>query len=124
WVDRARDPSGDILISSSEDGGLSFGSPVRVNADPGFAGQEYHDMAILPGGDVALVWLDERDAPDSKPNQKQLYAAASRDGGRSFGTNMKLTDSPEGVCPCCRPGLSASARGSLHVIYRDRVGGD
>jgi len=125
WVDRGRDPSGDILLASSEDGGLSFGPPVRVNADTGLAGQEYHDIAVLPGGDgVAIVWLDERDAPESKPNQKQLYAAVSRDGGRSFGANLELTESSEGVCPCCRPGLSASARGSLHVVYRDRVGGD
>ena len=124
WVDRGRDPSGDILVASSEDGGLSFGPPVRVNADAGLAGQEYHDIAALPGGAVTIVWLDERDAPASTPNRKQVYAAVSRDGGRSFGANRKLTDSPEGVCPCCRPGLSASARGSFHVVYRDRAGDD
>ena len=121
WVDRQRDPSGDILLSVSDDGGLTFSPAICVNDDPGLAGQEYQDITVLTDGTVALSWLDERDAADDNKNQKQLYFVSSTDGGRSFGPNLALTSSPQGVCPCCRPGLVAFPSGSLHVVYRDRV---
>ncbi|MBI4600863.1 MAG: hypothetical protein HY721_02780 [Planctomycetes bacterium] len=123
WVDRGRDPAGDILVAVSDDGGRSFRAPTRANADAGFAGQEYQDIAVLPDGSVALAWLDERDAgPDDR--NRQVRFALSRDGGTTFGLDEPLTVSPGGVCPCCRPGLAAAADGSLHVAYRDREGAD
>jgi hypothetical protein len=123
WVDRQHDAAGDIYVATSKDGGKTFSSPKRVNDDSSRGtGQEYHDIVTTPKGDLAVVWLDERDASNNEANQKQLYLAISRDGGASFSDNKRLTDSPEGVCPCCRPGIVASPDGSLHVIYRDRVG--
>ena len=123
WVDRQYDATGDIYVSTSRDGGKTFSSPTRVNDDAGNpAAQEYHDIVATPDGRLAVVWLDERDAPRGETNQKQLYFAISADGGASFSDNQRLTNSPEGVCPCCRPGIVAGRDGALHVIYRDRVG--
>jgi len=127
WVDRAADVSGDIVVARSSDGGRTFGSPVKVNDDTSSAGQEYHDLVVLPDDTLAVVWLDERDAAPGYPNQKQVYFARSFDGGRSFEENRRLTDSPHGVCPCCRPSLAtgpASENATLHVVYRDRLGED
>lgn len=121
WVDRGRDPAGDVLLSTSDDGGRTFSVAVRVNDDAGFVGQEYQDITALSDGTVAISWLDERDATLENKNQKQVYFATSTDGGRSFGANLALTSSPEGVCPCCRPGLAKLPSGSVHVVYRDRV---
>ncbi len=121
WVDRERDPAGDILLATSMDAGRTFSTPRRVNNDSGSeTGQEYHDVAVTPDGTVFVVWLDERDAPADYENQKQLYVSVSRDGGRSFSVDRALTSSPRGVCPCCRPTLATSSDGSVHVIYRDR----
>jgi len=121
WVDRGRDPAGDILVSVSDDGGRTFSPAARVNDDLGPAGQEYQDITVLPDETVVISWLDERDATRENKNQKQLYLAFSKDAGRSFGPNLALTSSPQGVCPCCRPGLAGLPSGSLHVVYRDRV---
>ncbi|HUP20261.1 MAG TPA: sialidase family protein [Gemmatimonadota bacterium] len=121
WVDRARDPAGDIVVSLSTDAGRSFSPPVRVNDDSGAAGQEYQDMTALPGGGVAIVWLDEREADPGSPNEKQVYFTTSADC-RVFEPNEAVTSTPGGVCTCCRPGIAAGADGSLHVVYRDRDG--
>ncbi len=123
WVDRARDPWGDIVVSVFDGRGEVFSPPQRVNDDAGTGtGQEYHDIAFTPDGSLCLVWLDERDAPADRENTKQLYFVSSPDGGRTFAPSEALTASPGGVCPCCRPTLVAGEDGSLHVIYRDRVG--
>ena len=123
WGDRGRDPNGDVVVARSTDGGRSFTDPVRVNDDPtNEVGQEYHDIAISPDGTIWVAWLDERDAPESYVNQKQLYLACSRDGGQTFEKNRKLTTGARGVCPCCRPSLATSADGSIHVVFRDREG--
>jgi thiamine biosynthesis lipoprotein ApbE len=124
WVDRGRDPAGDIVMARSEDGGRSFSIPARVNDDPPGAGQEYQDVAVSPDGTVLVVWLDERGAPEGSPNEKQVWYAVSGDGGRTFGPNRSVTSSPGGVCPCCRPAAAASAAGSLHILFRDRAGED
>lgn len=122
WVDRDRDPTGDILFSRSPNGGRSFGEPARVNDDESaMTGQEYHGVAVASDGAIGVVWLDERDAPPTYPNQKQVYFSSSSDGGRTFSKNRALTSSDRGVCPCCRPSISAGDDGALHVIYRDRV---
>ncbi len=122
WVDRASDPSGDILVAASDDGGRTFADPVRVNDDTGRAGQEYQDIGVLPDRTVVLAWLDERDAAPGNENQKQVYFASSADGGRTFARNFPLTSSPHGVCPCCRPRVAASPGGAVHVVFRDRAG--
>ena len=122
WVDRMRDPAGDILVSVSEDEGLSFSVPTRVNDDYGTeTAQEYHDIASNGEGGFIVVWLDERDAPEADRNRKQVYVSFSCDGGLSFSKNRALTASAHGVCPCCRPSI-ARGGGATHVVYRDRTG--
>jgi len=123
WGDRGADDAGDVVLSVSHDGGETFSAPVTVNDDgePG-RGQEYQDVAIGKNGEIHVVWLDERDAPRSHRNRKQLYFATSTDGGRTFGANVALTGSTHGVCPCCRPSIVVGEDGSTHVVYRDREG--
>jgi len=120
WIDRSRDASGDVVLAYSDDDGKSFSSPTYVNDDRASAGQEYHDVAALPDGSVIVAWLDERDASSDDPNRKQVYTARSRDGGLSFERNRQVTESPGGVCPCCRPSLSVHPDGTAHLVYRDR----
>ncbi len=122
WVDRALDPAGDIVVAASDDGGRTFHPPVRVNDDRGEAGQEYQDIAVLPDGQVALAWLDERDSDAGYQNRKQIYFSTSKDGCRTFERSRALTASKDGVCTCCRPALASRRDGALHVVYRDRVG--
>lgn len=122
WVDRARDSAGDVFVAVSADGGKTFTPPARANDDaPVNVGQEYHDITPTKDGGLATVWLDERDAPAGEENRKQLYLAVSKDG-KDFSSNERLTNSDNGVCPCCRPQIVSGEDGSLHVIYRDRVG--
>jgi hypothetical protein len=123
WIDRGTDAAGDVMISVSDDGGTTFSSPCTVNDDDKLGrGQEYQDIAIGKDGEIYVVWLDERDAPESYRNQKQLYLATSTDGGRTFDANVALSRSPSGVCPCCRPSVTVGDDGSAHVVYRDREG--
>ena len=121
WVDRGRDPAGDIVLAYSDDDGETFRGPVRVSDGEESCGQEYHDLALLPDGEVVAVWLDERDAPDGQVGRKEVYAARSRDGGASFEASRRVTRTSSRVCPCCRPSLAVTKDGSLHVAFRLRV---
>ncbi|MEM7233195.1 MAG: sialidase family protein [Planctomycetota bacterium] len=123
WVDRSLDDEGDIFFSRSLDGGTTFSKPSIVNDDGHHAGQEYCDITVRDDGSVAIVWLDERDAPSEEENRKQVYLAVSSDRGKSFSKNLALSDHPQGACPCCRPGISSSAGNGAVVVYRKRVPG-
>jgi hypothetical protein len=80
WVEDA-DAEGrgtDVALSHSDDGGLTWSSPVRVNQDDGPADQLLADVAVSPEGVVAVSFLDRRHDPAN--SEYHAYLAASRDG--------------------------------------------
>jgi hypothetical protein len=67
---------------------------------------------------VHVVWLDLRD------DRMKVYTAASRDGGKNWGTNRLAYESPDGtVCECCQPSVAADDRGTVAVMWRNLLGG-
>ncbi|HEY9401498.1 MAG TPA: sialidase family protein [Pyrinomonadaceae bacterium] len=73
-----------VLFRYSTDLGRTWSEPLRLGGDP----VQRRD-ALLPSvtadphtGDVIVAWLDRRDDPNNA--LARLYAARSRDGGRTF----------------------------------------
>jgi hypothetical protein len=84
----------DVFLSSSNDKGKHWTSPVRVNNDPIHDGAEqfFQWLAVDPvDGSVNVVFYDRRRDPQ---NRKQIVVLArSSDGGRSF-NNYAWTEDP------------------------------
>lgn len=63
WIAWHDDRNGrsDVFISKSEDGGLTWGEPTRLDADAaGTAISRYPRIALGKNGTVAVVWEDDR----------------------------------------------------------------
>ena len=112
--------TGDVYAAISHDGGLTFGTPVRVNAIAGEArisGEIAPRVTITPeAGDpvIAISWNAKHDAT-------LIKTARSRDGGKTFVEEMNLQTKG---APGDR-GWQAStldARGTLHTIWLDHRG--
>jgi len=67
----------------------SFGANVAVS--PAAGGRQRHPRIAADSGHALVVWDDTRES--STP---QIYLAVSRDGGRSFGPAVKVSDRPPG----------------------------
>ena len=75
----------DVYVSTSRDGGRTFGAPIRVNRTPGDAnvgGEQPPRVTLVPrdGRDpsIVIVWTTK------DPAGTRLVSARSNDGGRSF----------------------------------------
>jgi hypothetical protein len=81
----------DTLVRYSDDDGLSWSGPVRVNDDLSGRSQFLPRIAVDPSsGIVGVSWYDARN--DSANEHVQVFAAVSGDGGESFGANVRVSD--------------------------------
>ena len=84
-------PDTDIFVRYSDNHGVTWSAPVRVNDDTGTNSQflPWLDVDQLSGM-VALIWYDARNDPDNK--KVEAYVAVSGDGGATFSSNVKISD--------------------------------
>jgi hypothetical protein len=66
WFDN-RHGRNDVFVARSPDGGATWGSAVRIDADsPGIAESRHPSLAVSPGGaEAAVVWEDDRNGPEA-----------------------------------------------------------
>lgn len=95
-----------------------WSTPVRLNARPETAKEGLMALAA-DGPNVFAVWLNVKD-----PKGQALHGIASRDGGKTWGGNMTVYDSPDkSICECCKP--SVAIKGSeVFIMYRNWLGGN
>ena len=84
----------DVELWTSSDGGKSFGDPVRVNDTPEGDGKAQYlpRVDVAPGGRLDVVYFDRRNDPENAKNEVSLQS--SFDHGRTFTTQIVLTDQP------------------------------
>ena len=90
----------DVMVQHSDDDGVTWSAPVRVNDDSGATSQFDPKIAIdQTTGNVAVAWYDCRnDTGGGKPgdtngipnDDAMIYAAVSTDGGATFGPNIRV----------------------------------
>jgi hypothetical protein len=94
----APDPTGtpndtNIYLRYSDDSGLSWTNPRRVNDDQTQNSQFHASIAIDQStGDVGLSWYDARE--DVADQATQVFAAVSGDGGVNFSSNVVVSAGP------------------------------
>ncbi|MFQ5463358.1 MAG: hypothetical protein ACE5E5_12130 [Phycisphaerae bacterium] len=89
------DPPGpdplDVMFTRSEDGGLTWSSPVRVNDDPtdSHAWQWFGTMSVAPNGRIDVIWNDTRRLGNERLSE--LYYSFSVDQGTTWYANRPLS---------------------------------
>jgi len=104
--------SGLVYYSQSFDGGKTWSRVRNLTSDTGSFDQRYFDMALLPSGEAAIVWLDNR--KQLKEEGSGLYYAVTR--GRNGFEEERLISQP--CCQCCRTDLYVDKNKNIHVLYR------
>lgn len=104
--------SGLVYYSQSFDNGSTWTAPKPLVTDTASYDQRYFDVALLPNGEAAVIWLDNRKTTDKEGSS--LYYA-STNGKNGFENEKKIT---EGCCQCCRTDLFIDSKAGIHVLYR------
>ncbi|MEX2243983.1 MAG: sialidase family protein [Fimbriimonadaceae bacterium] len=87
----------DVFFARSEDGGMTWSAPVRVNDDPQGSNrwQWFGTMSVAPNGRIDAVWNDTRSSLVT--NLCQTYSSYSLDGGRTWSKNVSMTPTWDSV---------------------------
>lgn len=106
--------AGSILYTQSFDGGETWTEEAFLHSDTSRnVGRGYFDLAALPDGEVAAVWLDGRYGKASPGSALFFAKTAGRDG---FGSDKDIGES---TCECCRTDLYVDEENRTHIVYRD-----
>jgi hypothetical protein len=104
--------SGLVSYSQSFDNGATWSHPKPLVSDTAGYDQRYYDVALLPNGEAAIIWLDNRTISDKEGSSLYYATTNGRDG---FTGERRIT---EGCCQCCRTALFIDSKAGIHVLYR------
>ena len=118
----AKPYTGMIRMLRSSDGGQTFSGPFTVHADRQVITHRFESIAFDAQGVLHTLWIDKRDLEAApKAGKKSSYTGAaiyrneSRDGGATFGPDIRLADHS---CECCRIALAPGRDGTLRAMWR------
>lgn len=84
----------DIFVASTNNGGITWNAPVRVNDDP-IGNGKAQDMvwASYSDSDLVICWRDRRNGAGTGFYQpSDAYCAISHDNGTTFQNNLRLSN--------------------------------
>jgi hypothetical protein len=106
----------------SKDGGATWAPTAHLNSAANSAREGLHAVAGDGRGLVFAVWLDDRNGG------KELWGAASRDGGATWEADHLVARSSDGhICECCHPSVAVlpgrNGPAQVAVMWRNWEGG-
>ena len=115
WED-TRLCTGQIMVARTDDGGASFGAPVRVA--PWDRPQHAPSLAVSPDGTLAVAWREVLGE-----GRGEIRVAVSRDRGDTWAHRVRVD--PEHSVDAHVPSLAADAEtGALHLAFVDSRDGN
>jgi hypothetical protein len=108
--------SGLVFYTQSFDEGKTWTSAKTLTSDTASYDQRYYDVALLPNGEAAIIWLDNRRTVGEEGSA--LYFASTN--GKNGFEAEKLISQP--CCPCCRTDLYVDKKGGIHALFRGILG--
>lgn len=109
-----RDGNWEMYYKRSSDGGISWGSDVRLTNEPA---ESKHPSMIVSGQTVHVVWDDMRDRTNNL-NNIEIYYKRSTDGGISWEPDARLTNDTN---YSTEPSISLSGQ-TVHIVWTDNRG--
>ena len=107
--------SGLVFYSQSFDNGQTWSKAKQLTNDTASFDQRYYDVALLPDGEAAIIWLDNRKST-TKEGSGLYFARTAGAGG--FQNEQRISQL---CCQCCRTQLFIDKKGGIHAIYRGIV---
>ncbi len=89
WVQGEEDNT-DIYLKISQDGGITFGSPINLSNNP--ASLSYNQQVVATENGLFVVWEDD----DGNSENSDVFFISSSDGGKSFSGKVNLSNDPSG----------------------------
>lgn len=115
----ANDPrnkyAGKVMYTQSFDNGKTWQAALPLVTDTAGYDQRYFDMALLPGGEAAAVWLDNR-KQTSEEGSTLYFSVTSGQNGFQEAKPVATT-----ICQCCRTRMYVADNGNIHLAYRDII---
>ena len=108
---------GYLYYSVSKDKGASWSSEKKLVIDKQSTSQSFFDIALLPNGELGMIWLDSRKPIDKKHKGKTVYFA-STNANFSFANEKPIAGS---TCECCRTDLYVDSNNTIHIAYRNLI---
>jgi hypothetical protein len=118
WVEHREGGEADVWLSHLDADAKPKGSPVRVNAKAGEATAWHGDpptVAVAPDATVYVGWTAR---VAGAKHASTLYLSASRDGGRSFESQIKVNDDEKPAAHGMHS-LAVSPDGRIYVAWLD-----
>ncbi len=103
--------AGELRLSKSLDGGLTFEPSLLVNDDNQVIQHTFDSIQAAPDGTLYIAWIDGREGK----KEPGTFVARSTDHGRTIAKNVKIDDD---TCVCCRTAVATSADGLVYVAWR------
>jgi KaiC/GvpD/RAD55 family RecA-like ATPase len=125
WADN-RNGDADIFFTNSIDHGATWLTPKRLNDDPLHNGKDQFHPAVATSNDgaVHVVFLDRRDDPNNIAYR--VYYTVSMDNGKSFASNMMISDVGSNANQLPDPtyigayiGITVGPNRVVHVAWND-----
>jgi hypothetical protein len=107
--------AGKVFYAQSFDDGKTWTPAMPLVKDPGSYDQRYFDVALLPDGEVGIIWLDNRESAGKKGST--IYFAKTG-GETGFAQETVIAES---ICPCCRTELIVDKKGTIYAAFRDII---
>lgn len=104
--------SGLVYYVQSFDNGKTWTAPKSLVSDTASYDQRYYDVALLPNGEAAIIWLDNRKTTAKEGSG--LYFATTN--GKNGFANDHLLSEP--CCQCCRTKIYVDKNGRVHALFR------
>lgn len=118
WVAHRPGKEADVWLSRFDREGVLSGDAVRVNPADGEATAwrgDPPDVAVAPDGTVYVAWTARAVGAE---HATTLYLSASRDGGRSFGSPVRVNDDAR-ACVHGMHSLALGGDGRVYVAWLD-----
>ncbi len=106
WGDTRNGGVREIYYKRSADGGITWGPDIRLTNDPS---DSRHASISASGFYVHVLWIDLRDG------NYEVYYKGSTDGGLSWGTDTRLTNTPT----VSEYPLLTTSGSMIHVVWVD-----
>jgi hypothetical protein len=111
--------SWDIYFATSPDGGLSFGTNVRVNDDHGLTPHGTPSLAIDREGGIHVAWEDFRNRDENSSYFRDVYYAFLNDS-YLFSENVRVNCLPNATrVDCADPNIAIDSLGNLYIVWAD-----